>query len=380
MKKSRYLSVILPIILFIIMLIVPGVYAERGDKKDENRKQEQHRKEQKSSPPPQRIQSAPAQKHEAPRVQQERPHVQQERKVESRKSERRDNVSERSIPAQKHETPRVQQDRKVEKSKSDRKDDASGRAVPEHKKKDAPFVKEKRDTGRSASGVSEKREKQSKERSSHSDVKREDRKTAPAHIEKKDTSGFKHERHARTLNNNERKEIHQKMRHRPSDHERTEARRFVGEERTRFGHTYSARFVPTHHHRVVLKRVRIIPSTYHYRRHVYYDYYGYVPPAYVYGWYPYYGIWDAVFLGLVLERAFDPHFSAFYYHHMYDPDIIRWRQENDRQAMENAELRAKLAQLDMEVARLKGTPRDDAYVPPDAEDLAISPDLIDRLN
>jgi hypothetical protein len=365
MRRKKFSTVIYPIVLLVFMLVASGVYAENRDKKDDNQKQNNNYKEQKASPPQQHTPAAPAQKHEAPRVQ-------QERKVETPKSIQRDNASGRSAVEQR-KTEQVHKQQPNSSSPSPKW--VPSEATQKHEKTVDQYksgVKEKHDS-RSVSGLPEKQGK-------HPDIKREEKKSAPAHIVKDNNRDLKHDRHTRVLNGNERKEIHQKVNHHPSNHERIEARSIVTEERARFRHTYSSRFVPSHYHRTVLKRVRIVPTTYYYRRHVYYDYYGYVPPAYVYGWYPYYGIWDGVFLGLVLERSFDPYFSAFYYHHMYDEDIIRWRQEAERQATENAELRAKLNQLDQEAARLNGTPRDDSYIPPDAEDLAISPDIIDRLN
>jgi hypothetical protein len=47
--------------------------------------------------------------------------------------------------------------------------------------------------------------------------------------------------------------------------------------------------------------------------------------------------------------------------------------------MQNAELRARLAQMDQQTARLQGTPRDPAYVSEDAQDVVLSPDVIDQL-
>ena len=137
------------------------------------------------------------------------------------------------------------------------------------------------------------------------------------------------------------------------------------------------RFVPDH--RVVLTRVRIVPATYHYRRTVFYETYGYVPAPYVYRMYPRYGLWDAAFLAFMVERAAERDYALMYYNHRNEPEMMQWRQEMDRMAMDNAELKQKLAIMDQQVAGLQGTAVDPAYIPADAQEIALSPDVIDQL-
>ena len=150
------------------------------------------------------------------------------------------------------------------------------------------------------------------------------------------------------------------------------------EERARFvRHALPMRFVPEQ--RVILTRIRIVPSTYYYRRNVFYETYGYVPYPYIYTMYPRYGLWDAIFLGFMVERAEEREYALMYYNHRNEEEMIQWRQEMDRMAMDNAELRAKLAIMDQQVANLQGTPVDSAYVPEGAQDIALSPDVIDKL-
>ena len=145
---------------------------------------------------------------------------------------------------------------------------------------------------------------------------------------------------------------------------------------------YRMRAVPIRlepRHRVVLTGMRIVPGTYYHRRAVFYETYGYVPPAYIYGFRPAYGLWDARFLGFMLWRlAFDQEYALMYYNHMGEPEFIQWRQEMDGLAAENADLREKLAVMDQRVAQLEGTPRNAAYVPQEAGDVALSPDVIDK--
>jgi len=146
---------------------------------------------------------------------------------------------------------------------------------------------------------------------------------------------------------------------------------------------YRMRAVPIRlepRHRAVLVGIRIMPATYYHRRAVFYDTYGYVPPAYFYNLRPSYGLWDARFLGFMLWRlAFDQEYALMYYDHMGEPEFIQWRQEMDGLAADNADLREQLAVLNQRVAQLEGTPRNAAYVPEAAGDVALSPDVIDKL-
>ncbi|MCX5810873.1 MAG: hypothetical protein NTX36_16150 [Proteobacteria bacterium] len=125
--------------------------------------------------------------------------------------------------------------------------------------------------------------------------------------------------------------------------------------------------------------MRIVPGTYHHRRTVFYETYGYVPPPYIYTMQPRYGLWDAVFLGLMVERAAEPDYALMYHHHRHEPEMVQWRQEMDRAAVDNAELRAKLDAMDQQVAQLQGTPVNPTYIPLEANDIALSSDVIDRL-
>jgi len=125
--------------------------------------------------------------------------------------------------------------------------------------------------------------------------------------------------------------------------------------------------------------MRIIPGTYYYRRNIFYETYGYVPYPFIYHMYPRYGLWDAIFLGFMIERAEEREYALMYYNHRNEEEMIQWRQEMDRMAMDNAELRAKLDVMDQQVARLQGTPVDSSYVPEQAQDIALSPDVIDQM-
>lgn len=92
---------------------------------------------------------------------------------------------------------------------------------------------------------------------------------------------------------------------------------------------------------------------------------GWSPPPYAFGR-PSFGIWDALFLWFMLDTLSRPGHAEFFHNQQNDPGYKQWREEAERQAQDNAELRAKLDQLDRELAERKEQPRDPNYLPPDA--------------
>ena len=166
----------------------------------------------------------------------------------------------------------------------------------------------------------------------------------------------------------------------PGTHDRERAFARSRDERSHFErHAAVFRFEPSH--RVILKSVRIVPTTYYYRRTVFYDTYGWGPPRYVYSLYPRYGLWDAVFLAFVLDHIDEDQYALMLYHHQHDAEIRQWMDDNDRLAAENDDLRYELDTMRSRMAELdqSGVPVDSAYVPPDAADVALSPEVIDQL-
>ena len=95
-------------------------------------------------------------------------------------------------------------------------------------------------------------------------------------------------------------------------------------------------------------------------RQTYYS--SYHPPVYVYNYSSSYGMWDAMFMWMMLDNMN----HMMYYNHRYDPDYQRWRADADKQAQTDADLRAKLATLDAKVKELEKakTPVDPSYMPP----------------
>lgn len=166
----------------------------------------------------------------------------------------------------------------------------------------------------------------------------------------------------------------------PSRQQRAQAFDRTNAERAQFTRTMApVQFGPAN--RAVLTNMAIVPGTYYYRRDVFYDEWGWETPAYVYGMYPRYGIWDATFLAFALNHVAEEQYAMMLYSHWYDPEIQQWVQENNRVAAKNADLHAQLDAMNARVAQLEqaGTARNASYVPPDAQDVALSPDAIEQL-
>jgi hypothetical protein len=69
-----------------------------------------------------------------------------------------------------------------------------------------------------------------------------------------------------------------------------------------------------------------------------------------------------------------------YYSHQQDPDMIQWRNEANRLAQDNAELKAKLNQMDNQANGLSGQPKDPNYIPPTMKDVALSSKAVEDAN
>jgi hypothetical protein len=93
---------------------------------------------------------------------------------------------------------------------------------------------------------------------------------------------------------------------------------------------------------------------------------GWSIPPYAYAR-PSFGLWNGVFLWFLLDTLTRPGHADWFYNHQNDPGYQQWRAEADRLARDNAELRAKLDQLDRDLAQKQeqGEPRNPDYLPPD---------------
>lgn len=96
-----------------------------------------------------------------------------------------------------------------------------------------------------------------------------------------------------------------------------------------------------------------------------YGRYGWNPPPYAYSTPRRFGLWDGLFLWFMLDTLTRPGHAAFFHNNAADPGYREWRQEADRLARDNAELRGKLDQLDQSMTAQAGTPREAGQLPPD---------------
>src|ERR1019366_3284991 len=175
-------------------------------------------------------------------------------------------------------------------------------------------------------------------------------------------------------------QLQQRMSVHPSQQDRTRAYESYKIDRAHFTrHMDPIRFVPAH--RLILTRMHVVPGTYYYRRNAFYDTYRWVTPPYVYTMYPRYGLWDTAFLAFALNHLAEEQYTMMLYNHWADPEIQQWVRDTNSLAVQNAELRAQVEAMNDRVSRLEhsGTARDASYVPPDAQDVALSPDAVHQL-
>jgi hypothetical protein len=114
-------------------------------------------------------------------------------------------------------------------------------------------------------------------------------------------------------------------------------------------------------------------DAYYSSRSAYYNGWGWSPPTYAYASRPSFGMWDALFMWFMLDSLSNASHAAWFHNHDDDPGYQQWRQEADRLAADNADLRAKLQALDASQQAMSGQPRDPSYMPADAKpDLALA--------
>ncbi len=87
-------------------------------------------------------------------------------------------------------------------------------------------------------------------------------------------------------------------------------------------------------------------------------------PAY-YGGNRSFGVWDGLFLWSLLNNLGRSGSTDFFHNNQNDPGYQQWRQEADRQAQDNAELRQKLDDLDRKLAERDSEPRTPGALPAD---------------
>lgn len=115
-------------------------------------------------------------------------------------------------------------------------------------------------------------------------------------------------------------------------------------------------------------------NTYDSRRNSYYS--GYNAPSYVYVGSSSYGMYDSMFLWMMLSN----NNHSFGYHHYNDPGYREWRREADSLSRDNAELRTQLASMDRDLNSMKGQPRNADYLPAGVDaDVIMSRDVVDAM-
>ncbi|PHK93427.1 hypothetical protein CR162_18670 [Pseudoroseomonas rhizosphaerae] len=77
-----------------------------------------------------------------------------------------------------------------------------------------------------------------------------------------------------------------------------------------------------------------------------------------------FGIWDAAFLWFLFSTLNRPGHPDFFRNHQDDPGYREWRQEAERRAQSDPEVRAQLEDLDRRIAEKGDQPRDPSYLPP----------------
>ena len=89
----------------------------------------------------------------------------------------------------------------------------------------------------------------------------------------------------------------------------------------------------------------------------YYAGQGWSAPGYAYQSAPSFGLWDAMFLWFMLRQASGP---SFMYNHQGDPGVQAFRQEADKLAASNADLKKQLADMDAKIDQMRkdGVPVD----------------------
>jgi hypothetical protein len=101
---------------------------------------------------------------------------------------------------------------------------------------------------------------------------------------------------------------------------------------------------------------------------------GWAPQPGIFGAGRSFGIWDGLFLWFLLDNLTRAGSVDFFRNHRDDPAIREFRAEAERQARDNAELRARLDELDRQLARQPDAPANPDYLPPGVPpEVAIAP-------
>lgn len=124
----------------------------------------------------------------------------------------------------------------------------------------------------------------------------------------------------------------------------------------------------------------ITRNNYYVQRDSYYG--GWNRPAYAYNYSSSFGMWDGLFLWMMIDQIGDAnrHDAEMYYHHQNDPGMQEWRANAEKEAANNADLKAKLAALDQKVKTMEaqGVKRDESFVPDGAGAAVLAPEVAEK--
>jgi TRAP transporter TAXI family solute receptor len=99
-------------------------------------------------------------------------------------------------------------------------------------------------------------------------------------------------------------------------------------------------------------------------RNNYYGGMGYHPPVYYTSFSPSYGLFDTVFMFWMIDNMnHNAEARAMAHNYQNDPGFRQFRSDLDKQSSNNAELKAKIASMDAEMAKMKDQPVNANYVP-----------------
>lgn len=142
---------------------------------------------------------------------------------------------------------------------------------------------------------------------------------------------------------------------------------------------YKASPTTTVNNTYITKNVtKVSPQTYATNRASFYSGYTWAPQPYVYHSYNSFGMWDAMYLWFMLDHINDRQYALMYYNHQNDPGMQQFRSELNRLSQDNQDLKAKLANLEVQEAALKAenVKQDPNYMPKGAEEVALKSDLV----
>lgn len=118
---------------------------------------------------------------------------------------------------------------------------------------------------------------------------------------------------------------------------------------------------------------RTTPVIYTQQRNNFYTTNHYIMPSYGYNSYQRFGVFDSLALWYMMDHIHDSQYRSMYYNQQNNIDMVQWRKEANRLAQTNADLKSKLDEMDKEVDQLKGTPRDEKYIPSEMGSVALTP-------